>query len=99
MDKRLWFLITYEGGHSLEINGNKVSFSSSKDAKCFAKLLTEANFKNIDEVQEFLVISNMFECEDGLAKFATDIDTAIEKIPGLAHLFKWYKDFGEMMGA
>lgn len=62
-------VIVCPGGSYLEIDGNTIGFELPSEAKRFAKYLTKADFKNKQELQEFLKpLSNMFECKDGRAK-------------------------------
>jgi hypothetical protein len=62
-------VIVRPGGSYLEIDGNTIGFELTSEAKRFARYLTQADFKNMQEVQEFLkAASNLFEYKDGRAK-------------------------------
>lgn len=60
--------ITFENGRPLEIDGNIIGFNTRKEAKYFARLLSKANLKDIDELYLFLITSSLLEYKNGLTE-------------------------------
>lgn len=62
-------VIVCPGGRYLEIDGNIIGFGLQSEAKRFVRYLTQADFKDMNQVKEFLkTLSNLFVYKDGRAK-------------------------------